>query len=388
MASVRKHPRSPYWHACFALPDGRYTQRSTGTADKRDAQRIAIKFEDASREAARGRLIESRARKTIADIFSLANSNKLPSQTVNAFFDGWLKRKELEASDGTFEKYSGVVNQFKESLGGKVERDISSITAADVATFRDSLAQKLSTGTVNIALKIIRAAFAQARKDGLIDVNEAERVSTLKRRDSFERRPFTLDELKRIYEAADEEWKGMIRFGLYTGQRLGDIASITRRKLDLQRAELNLSTHKTARRQILPLAPPLLRHLQSLHLADDPDAPVFPRAFATIQRTGGRVSQLSNQFREILVKVRLAEPRTHKAADGRKNGRTAKREMEALSFHSLRHTATSLLKAAGVSDAVAEEFIGHDSAAISQQYTHIPTEALQKAAETLPEIPI
>jgi integrase len=34
---------------------------------------------------------------------------------------------------------------------------------------------------------------------------------------------------------------------------------------------------------------------------------------------------------------------------------------EHLPFHSLRHTATTLLKSAGVSDAVAREFIGHDS---------------------------
>ena len=55
-------------------------------------------------------------------------------------------------------------------------------------------------------------------------------------------------------------------------------------------------------------------------------------------------------------------------------------------FHSLRHRATSLLKSAGVSDAVAMEFIGHDSKSVSRQYTHIPTEMLKQAAAKMPDI--
>src|SRR5437588_1619964 len=116
----------------------------------------------------------------------------------------------------------------------------------------------------NVAVKILRSAFAQARRDGLVDVNEAERVTLLKRRDRFERRPFTIDELKRILEVADDEWRGMILFGLYTGQRLGDIATLTWQNLDLQRAELRLVTTKTGRRQAIPIAPPLFRFIESL----------------------------------------------------------------------------------------------------------------------------
>jgi integrase len=41
-----------------------------------------------------------------------------------------------------------------------------------------------------------------------------------------------------------------------------------------------------------------------------------------------------------------------------------------LSFHSLRHTAVSLLKDAGVPDAVVMALVGHESTAISQRYTH------------------
>jgi len=39
----------------------------------------------------------------------------------------------------------------------------------------------------------------------------------------------------------------------------------------------------------------------------------------------------------------------------------------------LRHTATSLLKNAGVPAAVAMDIIGHESEAINRHYTHIET---------------
>ena len=382
MASLRRHPRSPFWFACFSLPNGRRTQRSTGTTDKKQAHRIAIQFEDATRAAAQGRFIESRARKAIADIYALANVDTLPGSTVADFMESWLKRKKLEAGEKTHTRYCTVAEQFLEYLGPKAKRDIANVTAADITKFRDILAKRVTAGTVNVTLKILRSAFAQARRDGLIDVNETERVSLLKRKDRFERRPFTLPELRRILEASTDEWRGMILFGLYTGQRLGDLAALTWQNVDLQRAELRLVTGKTGRRQILPLAPPLLRYVESLPAGDQPDAPLFPRIYDTVQHHK-HAGNLSNQFFNILVSAGLAQKKTHKSTG---KGRAAKREQNEVSFHSLRHTATSLLKSAGVSDSVAMEFVGHDSATVSRQYTHISTEALKHAASRLPDV--
>ena len=57
-----------------------------------------------------------------------------------------------------------------------------------------------------------------------------------------------------------------------------------------------------------------------------------------------------------------------------------------LSFHSLRHTATTLLHEGGVPAAVAQALIGHDSEAIHQVYVSVGFEALKKAADTLPDV--
>jgi integrase len=187
-----------------------------------------------------------------------------------------------------------------------------------------------------------------------VDTNEAERVPILKIAASKNaRRPFTLDELQAILKAATDQWRGMILVGLYTGLRLSDIAELTWLNIDLENAAVNVVTRKTGRRQILPLAKPVMRYLEHLPSSDNPSAPLFPEAYATRQRSlyGGT---LSNQFYEILVAAGLAKKRTHTSID---KGRTSRRELNAIGFHSLRHTATSLLKNAGVSDVVARDIL-------------------------------
>jgi site-specific recombinase XerD len=47
--------------------------------------------------------------------------------------------------------------------------------------------------------------------------------------------------------------------------------------------------------------------------------------------------------------------------------------------------AVSLLKDAGVLDAVVTALVGHESAAMSARYTYVGKEALSKAAKSLPE---
>ena len=346
---------------------------------------IALKYEYAARDGAAGRFIESRARKVIADIYALANAEAMPNSTTRAFLKTWLDRKSLEADEGTHERYTSVATQFLNHIRHKADADIKKITPTDVADFRDANARRLAVSTANLMLKILRSAFAVARREGLLDDNPAERVSVLKKKKKtgdIERRPFTLAELKQVMELADDEWRGMILFGLYTGQRLGDIATLTKKNLILDQAEIRLTTDKTNRRQILPLTGPLLKYIKKLILPAAPDAPLFPRAYGLVQRQG-RTGNLSNQFHKILVAAGLAKKRSHHSTG---KGRSAAREQNEISFHSLRHTATTLLKAAGVSDAIAREFVGHESAAVSKDYTHIPIDTLRQAASKLPDI--
>jgi integrase len=226
--------------------------------------------------------------------------------------------------------------------------------------------------------------FTAARRDGLIADNPAEDVPVLKRDTKSTRRPFTLGEVKTMLKEADDEWKSMILFGLYTGQRLGDIARLTWEQIDLEAKEIRLQTGKTGRFQKIPIPPPLLKHIRSLPTPEHGQIPLHERA-EEIVALQGKTGSLSIQFQKIMSDAGLVKKKTHKQAE-HAPGRNGHRAESRISFHSLRHTTTSLLKNAGVSPAITEEFVGHDSAEMNRIYTHMEQDAMVKAADLLPDV--
>ena len=294
-----------------------------------------------------------------------------------------LPAKELECSRGTYLRYKGVVDTFMDFLGSQRRSSLQSLSVGDIQAFRDQQSKRLSTGSVNVSLKVLRVALGKAVKSEFIDKNPAEMVDTVADRDKKTRRAFTVEELRKLLDAADQEWQTMILAGLYTGLRLKDLADLTWSNIDLVQSELTVMPQKTrgttGKTQIIPIAKPLLRHLESIPTDDDPKAPISPTLY---QRSS---TWLSGQFYELMSQCGLVEARqSHRKAE--KSGRKAKRQTNELSFHCLRHTATSLLKNAGVSEAVAMDLIGHQSAAVSRNYTHIDQSTKRKAIDQMPDI--
>ena len=381
MASLWKHPQSKYWTACFTDRTGKQRKRSTGTTDRKQALKLANEYED----AARRRRTARQAREVISDLHRELTGEDLPTVTTRAFLEGWLERKKVETSPATFAFYSKTVAKFIAFLGDAANENLAEVTREHVTRFRNQQAKTLAAKTVNHDLKCLKMIFKAARRDGAVVEDPAEFVDTVRATASGEkRRPFTIPELQAVLSVADDEWKSMVRFGLYTGQRLADLALLTWANLDLARGEIRLETRKTGRRMILPLAAPLRKHIEGLAAGDKPDAPLHPRAFAIVAREK-KSGSLSNQFADLLAQAGLREKKSHKKTD-RGEGRSARRESNALSFHCLRRTATTLLHEAGIPAAVAQEMIGHDSEEMHRLYVNVGREAMEKAAAALPVI--
>ncbi len=384
MPFLRKFPRSPYWFAGYTAPDGRRVQRSTKQSLRKKAQLVANEFEKAARLAGEKRLGEAQARRVLSDIYAAVSNEPLRTAIAGTFLTEWAGKRKADTSLRTFQAYSQVVRDFIKSLGERAKIDISQLTKADVAKYRDGVQTRTSVATANKSLKYLRVALGAAYKDGLAQDNPAAKLDVLKRReaDRAARRPFTVKELKTVIGHASGEWRGIILFGLYTGQRLKDIARLTWEHIDIENEELRFVTAKTGRRMSIPLAGPLLAHLQTMNAGDSPSAPLFPDAHAIASKEGSD-SRLSQQFHGILATAGMAKSRTKEDTGV---GRSQRRPVSDISFHSLRHTATSLLKNAGVPEAVAMDIIGHDSEAISRHYTHVESKAKRSALRKLPNL--
>ena len=341
--------------------------------------KLALKWEEASAN----RLTEAQARRVLSDIHEQIHGSRLATPTVADYSRQWLGRKAAETRPVTHSVYKQATLEFCAFIGEKVGQPVHYVTPAQIVAWRDAAASKATARTANNKLKIMRILFQDAWREGLIVENPAAKVEVLRSSDGS-RRPFTLTELRSILRVASTEWKGMVLAGVYTGQRLKDLAGLTWSNIDLERGEIRLTTSKTGRSQVLPIAQALRTYLEQLPSSDNPRAPIFPSLHPLAMRPGGS-SPMSQQFHSILVDAGIAPARQPKdKASGK--GRAAARERAEVSFHSLRHTATSLLKAAGVSEAVTRDIIGHESAAISRHYTHVEDEAKRAALERLPNL--
>ncbi|MCC7519485.1 MAG: tyrosine-type recombinase/integrase [Verrucomicrobiae bacterium] len=382
MASLKRKGRSPFWFCAFRLPDSRRVCRSTKQRGRTQAREVCQAWQHAADLAREHLLTQARSRALIEEIESLTGMARRKLWTVREFFADWLAVRKKDLSEGTHTRYVTAVEHFTNFLGARVEVSLEAITSDEIARLRDRLALEKSTGSANLTLKVLKAAFAEAHRRGLVSQSPAVPIKPLRAsRDAVARRPFTPVELARLLDQTKGmEWHGIILLGIYTGQRLGDLATLTWANVDLLRQEIAFTAGKTKRRMVLPIARPLLAHLETLTSSDNPKAPLFPE-LAELARK--RVGTLSNQFHKILSDVGYVDERKHVACG---KGRDAKRKSSAISFHSLRHTATTLLKAAGVSDAIAREIIGHESSAVSRVYTHLSTEDLRRAVDKLPDV--
>lgn len=415
MATIHRQPGRPFWFCALSIFDAetgtnKRVFRSTKMRDKKRALEICHTWNKAAVLARKGKLSETAVsdliaqsvkdaceaseknkigetfarsiiKRGVADIYQRGNLESLETQRIREWCKNWLETKSVKTATATHARYQRIIDRFLTFLGSdKSKRELTALRDEDVERFHTREAKELSPATADLSLKVLRICFAAAVKRRLLAVNPATSVDVIGSNGNSKRRAFTVAEIKRILRACndDAEWRGLILFGLYLAQRLGDLAKLTWRAVNIETGEIAFTTRKTARRMALPLVQPLADYLASLPTSDDADSFIFPRA-AKATRTG----TLSNQFREILVAAGLLAPRSH-AATGK--GRSQARETSELSFHSLRHSAVTMLKAGGVSDVLAREIVGHESAAVSRQYTHLTTDDLRTAMQRLPDV--
>ena len=380
LASLTKRPTSQFWVACFTDRHGRRLKRSTATLDRKRAQRIADEYET----AARRKRTALQVRRVITQLHQEITGEEVSQTSLRNFLDTWLERKAPEIAPSTEAFYRNAAAKFIGFMGPMADADVTEVTREHITRFRNEEGKRWAPKTVNHQVKFLRMVFRNARRDAIVGDDPAEFVETVRRGRAVARRPFTIPELKAALSVANPEWRSMILFGLYTGQRLGDVATLTWQNIDLQQGEIRLITRKTHKTKVLPIAAPLRRHIEALPASDDPAEPLHPMAFKIVMEQEGKSGHLSNRFADLLADAGLREKKPHrKGKDVSKRSRPTHSE---LSFHCLRHTAVTMLKEAGIPAAVVMEMVGHDSAQMSEVYTHVGAEAMQRAANTLPDL--
>lgn len=415
MASLKKRKGSKVWHAQYyvSAPGGGLVQvrKSTGKTNKKlamieavDMERLAHEaIEAGSDKAQQARAVFAAAvseieretftglsaRKHLASLLAIATGEEMQEFTLESWTAEWLRRKTRDSSKATMARYNSHAEALLTWLGPeRRKKPMESVTAQDALRWRESLQDGGRTGkTVLSYIKDAGAVYRAAIREGLISFNPFSALDVIDTGDSQERKPFTGQEVAALIAAAPtEEWRGLILVAAFTGLRLGDAARLSWASVDLEAKRITLVPSKTKRKKRevrIPIQPDLLTFFEGVAVhSDQPDAPVFEM----LSKMGiGDRAGLSQTFNGIMAAAKVDRGKPSRViAEGQERG--AGRVTYERGFHSLRHTFTSWLRNAGVSEEDRMALTGHSTRESHQIYSHADESALRDAIAKLPSL--
>jgi integrase len=248
------------------------------------------------------------------------------------------------------------------------KRVLAGIRGNDLATYRDErLKAGYSANTVRLELAIISHLFEIARKEwgmeGLHNPVKAIRIPSAP--PGRDRRLF-LGELEKILEASRSPHLGdIVRFALETAMRRGEIAGMTWEMVDLKRRTVTLPETKNGEKRTVPLSREAVQILSSI-----------PR------RIDGRVwgmgpDSISQDFAKAVSLARETYVKDFEEKHKReKNAKPDPAFLVDLTFHDLRHEATSRLFEKGFNPMEVSTITGHKTLQMLKRYTHLRAEDL------------
>src|SRR4051794_32301379 len=306
--------------------------------------------------------------------------------TLTAWLDDWMA-KALPASDrkqATIDLYERIARtHLALTLGG---RTLDRIRPSDIeALIVAKRKQGLSPSTVRTIYTVLRGALDVAVRDGLLRRNPAAVVKrpTVERQDAAY---LTADDAHRLLDAIrGDRLEALFRLMLATGLRRGEALALHWSDVDLAKqvlrvrwtlsrtsTGLQLGEPKTAKsRRIVPLPRSAVSSLETHRERQDQD------------RLAAGESWLDH---DLVFTTELGTPLEPRNVLRRFEKLAHEAGLRPVSLHTLRHTAASLLLAAGTHTKVVQEHLGHSSYAITADiYSHVTPSQQREVADRLDE---
>jgi len=387
MASIKQRKGSSLWVACYTMPDGSRKQVSTHTADEKQAMQIALGYERASGMAKEGRLNAATSKRVLGQIAAVSGCD-IGGQvaTVRQFLADQIKELKQVHGDRTLERYTYALQHYIDK-SGLANEPIDNVTQANAANWRASLlAEGLSGTTVNHQLGTLRRAFGEALKREMITRNPFDGCNVKGTKKKKQRREaFTFDQFRDLVTALEladcpvahaDEWRLLVILAGYTGQRKSDCVQLKGSQVDLRGGVIRFWRSKNNDFHSVAIHPALARNISAL-VKKRGKLELFPN-LSEYPRTGrGSTTDVFRQ--QVLPLIGIDQPYAEaKESRGRK--------IAPFSFHSLRHSLSSWLNAAGVSQVDRMALVGHEDSAVSNSYTHAGLENAQRAIKLIPAI--
>jgi integrase len=225
-----------------------------------------------------------------------------------------------------------------------------------------------STPTVNKDLHLVSAVYRWAMRLGLTDYNPVRGVAFLPVKNRERGIYLTSAECVALLDTCSSALRPIVQTALHTGMRRGELLGLAHRDLDFARCEIlvRAETAKSGRGRVVPMTADLRTALAALP-RPLPKIDGSDRVFVLADGVPVGRSWLRCCFEDAVLRCEGIPP--------------AKRG--ALRFHDLRHTAASLMVAAGVPILDVARILGHSTLAVTMRYSHFAPESGRRAIDAL-----
>ena len=359
-----KYKRGEVWWI-GTRANGRLISKSTGERDKAKAEKQLAALE--SMEDAQ------RAGKLNRELFEALTGAHIEAVRLFDALDTWLKETK---NPNTLRNYEVLAKGLKAAMPHNPV--MADITHEQAREFMAGIRAEKRPSTSNLALACCRAFFG--RFHGSLRKDPTEGIPRFKNdKSQVDREAFTPDQIRTVMAAASPFWRCASALAFYTGLRLSDVAMLKVEQLRGDKVVVD-RTVKTGARVSVTLPEGVMAMIRQ---AIPPGAAledyIWPEQAKHAENND--ITNLSGQFATLLVNAGIRKERR-----GAGKGKDGRRNVNALTFHSLRHSLVSALANAGVNQQVVKKFVGHGSTRINDAYTHIKQDALDKAVGLLPDI--
>lgn len=358
-------------------------RRTTGTSDEGKAREKLAEFTRPFQLENEAETLAVLTARLHAKEAAMAAHNDLlhpPLRVADAWREYVKSPSRPDTGQSTLNMYESLWERFDRWMDAnmpkdrKFMRDVTLDVAQQYA--RDLSVNKYNPNTYNKHIRLLQLVFRVLGRQAKVKENPWKEIQR-KRVTMGSRREFTTDELRAICAKAEGEMRTLFAIGLYTGARLGDASQMDWSNVNMQKLLIRYSPRKTARRSgkilTVPIHPALFSVLSEVP-AKDRKGPIMPELTRRYTERGPHsVSQA------VQAHLRRCGIMNEKPTNG-------DRTVIKVGFHSLRHTAVSLLRDAGAPLSVTMAIVGHSSLAMHDVYTHTGEAAMRTAVAALPSM--
>lgn len=369
----RKGKTGGKWVVRLYLGAEKYVLETIGLAD--DRQAADGKILNFLQAQAKAREIAASARVPVGHRGPL---------TVTAAMDAYLERLETEHSKSARDGRNRVNNHIRPKLG---DRLVADLTREDIAKWLKGLAEasrrvrgkagkpsralarpatedekRQRRASANRTLTVLRAGLNQAFRDGRVSSDAAWRaVKPFREVETARVRYFTMDEIRRLVNAAEGEFRSLVNAALFTGCRYGELCRLRVEDFNPDAGTIFVAQSKSGKARHVVLTDEGQRFFAQLTAGRAGDA-------LMLAKQDGSAWGPSHQIRPMEEACKAAR-------------------IAPAGFHILRHTAASHNVMGGVPLPVVARNLGHaDTRMTEKYYAHLApsyvAETIRKFAPT------